>query len=264
MNPTTADSLSRSRACGALVQGVFLEILRKKDIYVAAMLLVVFLGFIGAARLIGIDNPATGTLLLNLGLTLAVTIAQVLTLLVSLRQMPDELEQRTLYPLLARPIGRAEVLFSKWLGCTLAGLGVFILLAVPVWIMTPRLDTYYTSTLLQLLLLGALSLGLVAALAQFFSILLPKMVALVVSTALYFGGGALTQFLDRTLELPGLVIWLLSSLRPNFNRLNLVVRYTDGIPPLHAADFLLLIVYGGIWTAVLLFAGCTLFQKRSI
>ncbi len=59
--------LSPLRAITVLGQAVFLEILRRKDVYVLFILMLVFLLGVGVMRAVGIPDPETGTFCLTWG-----------------------------------------------------------------------------------------------------------------------------------------------------------------------------------------------------
>jgi len=93
-------------------KGVIIELIRRKDLYVLGMLMVVFCIGAVSARAAGIKEAATGTFLLNLGMTLSYIFAHLLTLVLAVRQVPSEIENRTIYPILARPVTRSHPIQS--------------------------------------------------------------------------------------------------------------------------------------------------------
>ncbi len=239
----------------AIGRGAVLEMLRRKDLAVLGLFMTVYLLFLAAARFVGLETPAAGTFLLNLSLTLITLLAHVLTLLMAARQLPDELERRTLYPLMARPVQRAEILLGKGLASWGVGVSVFTVLLIPTLLLVPRMEPYMLSTLLQTLLLQPVALAMTASIALCLSLLFPRVLAVFLSGLLVFAAGMLVRFP----LLAGTARWL-----PDPGRLNLVLRYTDGIGPLPAADFLSLAVSGLLWSLLLMTAACRVFQERSV
>ncbi len=240
---------------GAIARGTLLEAVRRKDLAVLGLFAGVLLILLASARAVGIDNPATGTLLINLTLTLIIGLAHLITLAMAGRQMPEELENRTLYPLLARPVRRVEVLLGKWSACVLVGLTVFAALVIPALLLAPRLEHYAIGTLAQLLLLQPAALGVTAALAIMLSLALPRGPAFCVAALAVFGGDGLTRLMRGLPTAHGF---------PNPGRMNLALRYTDGIGPLTATDIAVLLLYGILWTTLLLGAAARLFRNRSV
>ena len=91
-----------------------LESIRRKDLYVALILAVVM---IGAAAMIG-NFGVNGLEIFLKDVTLNVIslLSLLLAILFAARQIPEEVSRRTVYPLLARPIGRGDLIFGKFLG----------------------------------------------------------------------------------------------------------------------------------------------------
>src|SRR5216684_3737658 len=117
---------TRWRAVSAVASLAILDALRRKDLYVMAILcgLMIAAGWVFAAvGLWGLD-----TVIKDLTFSAVSLCSIVLCILLATRQVPEEISRRTLYPLLARPIGRGEMLLGKFLG-TLAMSWVALLLA---------------------------------------------------------------------------------------------------------------------------------------
>jgi ABC-type transport system involved in multi-copper enzyme maturation permease subunit len=259
-------STTPARTFALIGRAVFIELLRRKDVYVLLALMAVYAIGVVSFTLVGIDNASTGTFLLNLGMTLSYYAAHVLTLVLTARQIPDELENRTIYPLLAKPVGRGAFLFSKWGACVLCGIaaltGLWTLGVLPV----PRMESYQAATLIQAILLFPVSLALLAALALLISLVAPKGVVLVVAGSIFFFGDKIGGLLARGAESN---VWLtpvawLTAYLPDFSKLNLITRYTDGIGPVPGFEYAGLICYGVIVTAFGLSLSNIIFQRRAL
>ncbi|MCX7964701.1 MAG: ABC transporter permease [Candidatus Sumerlaea chitinivorans] len=249
-----------------LVRAMLLEAIRRREFY--ALLLLMGLFLIGAilVQVVGIENPATGTFVLNLGMTLAFGLGHVMALLTAIRALPDEIENRTIYPLLAKPITRLQLFVGKWLAATLAGAVTTFVLFLMGWVPVPKLETYDPVMLAQALMLQFVSLGMISALGLFFSLFLPKAVNLIVLLLLCFPGSKLVNMLTARM---GRVIgrdtanWLFGYI-PDFQLLNLVTAYTDGLPALSPTQFFLRLFYGAVIIATALTVGTTLFVRRNV
>ena len=246
-------------------RGVVIELLRRRDLYVLLLIMTLFAAGVLAVKVVGIENPATGTFLLNLGMSLAWYCSHVLTLLLAARQMPDEFENRTLYPLLAKPISREAVLWGKWAASAGCGSVVYLALTTLGWLPVPKLEEYQGSMLLQLLALQPVSLGVVAGLAILLSLVAPRGVALVVGGMLLFGGSKLQTLLPAAVgeAARSPVQWLLGYL-PDFSKFNLVTRYTDGIGAMDATLFAGIALYGLILIAGALALALAVFRRKPL
>jgi len=238
-----------------VARAALLDLVRRRDVAVAGIFTAALLALLAGARAVGLENPATGTLLLNLGLTLAVGAAHLMTLLLGARQFPEELENRTLYPLLARPVRRAEVLAGKWIACVLAGTGLYAVLTLAVLALAPRLEFYDHRTGFQMVALQIPALMTVAAWAMLLSLLLPKGPAVLIAGVMTFASGALLRL--------AAAFWLVRLL-PDVSKLDLALRYTDGIGPLPVSDVILLAGGAAIWILLGLAAAAQLFAGKRL
>jgi ABC-type transport system involved in multi-copper enzyme maturation permease subunit len=246
---------------------VWLELLRRRDLGLLLTFTgILCLGVLGA-RLYGVENPQTGTFLLNLGLSWAWLGAHVLTVLLAARQLPQEIEQRTLHTLLARPVSRVELVLSKWLASALGGIAIFTLLLLPGWIVPPHLESYSVQTLLQALFAVVFSLSMVAALAVASSLWFPRAVAAVIPLLLFLFGGKMVAWAEAWSVGRGLsgdvVRWAVACI-PDCSKFNLLTRYTDGLGPAPALDLVGLTAYGLIFAGFFMAISCLRFERMRI
>lgn len=112
----------------ALAKIVVLEMVRRKDFYVLFILTVLLTGTAGSVNLFNDDRIVR--YLKEICLLLIWVSGLVIAITCTARQIPSEREQRTIFPLLAKPVTRAQFLLGKFLGCWLAvgmALAVFYL-----------------------------------------------------------------------------------------------------------------------------------------
>lgn len=111
----------------ALARSVILESIRRKDLWVIAILSFLILISAGALGFFGFSG------LQSFAKDLAVNVlggmTAIVAVLTSCRVIPEEIKNRTLYPLLARPITRLDLLIGKWLGAIAVSWLSFIILA---------------------------------------------------------------------------------------------------------------------------------------
>jgi ABC-type transport system involved in multi-copper enzyme maturation permease subunit len=233
-------------------RGVMIEVIRRKEFCVLLILMALYGIGVGISAVVGIENHQTLLFVLNLGLSFAYFSAHLLTLLTAARQIPFEVDNRTIYPLLAKPVSRQQYLLGKWAATTVAGLAVFFVLFVMSyipWLLFPNTPALSPTLLLQAIFANAISLGLIAALALLGSLLLPQGVNMTVLGLFLFAGSTIINFIRARAELSGagdLVRWLTAYL-PDFNHLNLFNRYTDAVGPVAGSEFLGLVAYGVIF-----------------
>jgi ABC-type transport system involved in multi-copper enzyme maturation permease subunit len=102
----------------ALAIVVIKELYRRKDFYVLFVLTAVLTLAAGSASFFHDDKIVL--YVKDLCLLLIWVSALVIAIITTARQIPAERESRTLFPLLAKPVSRFQVVTGKFLGCWLA------------------------------------------------------------------------------------------------------------------------------------------------
>lgn len=102
----------------ALAKVVVLEMVRRKDFYVLFILTALLTGTAGSVNLF--NDRSIVRYLKEICLLLIWVSGLVIAITCTARQIPAEREQRTIFPLLAKPVTRAQFLLGKFFGCWLA------------------------------------------------------------------------------------------------------------------------------------------------
>jgi ABC-type transport system involved in multi-copper enzyme maturation permease subunit len=102
----------------ALANVVVKELYRRKDFYVLFVLTAAITLLMGAVRFF--NDPQIVRDLKEICLLLIWTSALIIAITTAARQIPAEQENRTIFPLLAKPVTRGQVVAGKFLGCWLA------------------------------------------------------------------------------------------------------------------------------------------------
>lgn len=102
----------------ALAKVVVLEMVRRKDFYVLFILTVLLTATAGSVNLF--NDRGIVRYLKEICLLLIWVSGLVIAITCTARQIPAEREHRTIFPLLAKPVTRAQFLLGKFLGCWLA------------------------------------------------------------------------------------------------------------------------------------------------
>jgi len=97
---------------------VIKELYRKKDFYVLLVLALLIIGGMSIAGVLG--DEKTLLALKEICFLLIWISGLVIAVGTSVKQFPAERENRTIFPLLAKPVTRGEVIAGKFLGCWLA------------------------------------------------------------------------------------------------------------------------------------------------
>ena len=112
----------------AIAGVVIKELYRRKDFYVLLVLTAVITSLLGMVNFF--NDPRIVRYLKEICLLLIWISSLVICITTAARQIPAERESRTIFPLLAKPVTRWDVIFGKFLGCWIAcaiALAVFYL-----------------------------------------------------------------------------------------------------------------------------------------
>ena len=176
-----------------------------------------------------------------------------------------EIERRSLYPLLAKPLSRDELFLGKF-----AGLAFTLLVNLAVMTAGLYLTLVLTGGPADPLVLAAvypiyLGLVLVVALAMLFSTLSSSSALASVFTVGVVVAGRFTDVIRNMREVaPGVPPWAIDlayALLPNFRNFDFKdrVAYGDAVPP----DVLLWVTaYGAVYVAAVLAIGLASFRSR--
>lgn len=113
------------RSIGLIARSVLIEAVRRKEIYAIVLVSVLLIGAVMTVdffQLHGLTKFYREVALNVMSFATALTV-----IVLAARQLPREFESRTIYPLLAKPIGRASFLLGKLLGVMLAAVFCFAL-----------------------------------------------------------------------------------------------------------------------------------------
>jgi ABC-type transport system involved in multi-copper enzyme maturation permease subunit len=146
----------------AIAQVVILELYRRKDFYVLFVLTVLITLLLGSMSFFNDSNIVR--YLKEMCLLMIWVSALVIAITTTARQIPAERENRTIFPLLAKPVTRAHVITGKFLGCWLAtGLALVLFYAFFIVVSGAREHSWPLVGYLQALWLHWTMLGIVIA-----------------------------------------------------------------------------------------------------
>ena len=204
-------------------------------------------------------------LTIDLGLSGISLLGVLVTLLVGGSLVAKEIERRTIFNLLSRPIRRPEYLLGKWLGMTAAlwvvvgGLGVALWALVALRGFTPN-----ALSLLQSVYLAGLELAVVAALAVMFSALSTPVLSALYTLGAYLIGQWSDDLRAYASKLPGALggaLHVASNLVPNLPLFNMrtLAAHEETTTLLHLG---LATAYAVVYCACVLSLAAAAFESR--
>jgi Cu-processing system permease protein len=263
-------------AARAVALAVFRESVRDKVFYNLVLFAVLL---VGASILIGqLTAGQDVKIIKDLGLAATSLFGLFIAIFLGINLVSKEVERRSVYPLLAKPIRRAELVFGKYVGLlltllanmavmTVALYGVLFFLArgIPdpvqhAWD-APALDP----ALLKAIALIYLNLAIVTAVALFFSTYSSPMLSAIFTLGIYLVGqfNADLQHFDRIVDSPA-AIWIAKAcyyLLPDFSKFDVKLAVVHGVPV--SGTYLAATAgYAAMYIGALLFGAIFIFSRR--
>jgi ABC-type Na+ efflux pump permease subunit len=231
----------------AIASVVVLELCRRKDVYVLFILTAVITAIMGSVSFFEMENVSR--YLREICLFLIWISSLVIAVVTTARQIPAEREQRTLFPLLAKPVTRHEVVIGKFAGCWLA--------------------TGLALVMFQALLLHWFMLGIICALSLLGSVVLAapsstNTIVLIVAAGLLLVGRHLNK-VALGLEEPGQsIVYALYYLLPHlefFDLRDLIIHGWGLVrwPVVGGA-----VVYALAYITLFLSLACLAFRRKAV
>ena len=251
----------------AIASNTFREAVRDRVLY---NLILFALIMIGASLLIGqITIAVQKQLLINLGLTSISLFGVLIAIFIGIGLVSKEIDKRTLYTVLTRPVGRWEFILGKFFGllgtlvvnATLMSLGFFAAL----FYLVHRFERSDASILIAIYFI-LWQLVIVTALALLFSSFSTPIESSVLTFALFVVGSFSEDLRVFAASATGASHYLATAMSyvvPNFSALNVIAQVAHGKavdPRLIFLNTIYALTYAG--TAVC--AASIIFQNRNM
>jgi ABC-type transport system involved in multi-copper enzyme maturation permease subunit len=224
----------------------------------------------GAAILVGeISIDIERLVVVNLGLTAVSLFGVVIAIFIGIGLVSKEIDKRTLYTVLSRPVRRWEFVVGKFFGLTGTLLVNTFLMAIGVLLALRYVAHGFEKMdgwVLVALYFIVLQFLIVCALALFFSSFSTPLLSAVFTFALFVIGSLTGDLRGLATITPGLGGWLAtvtSYLVPNFSALNVInqVAHGDAIP---GRLILYNSVYALLYSTMTIAGAVLIFQRRNL
>ena len=252
------------------VAGVVIkELYRRKEFYVLFILTVVICLVMASINIFN-DNQII-RYLKELCLLLIWVSSLVIAITTTARQIPAERENRTLLPLLAKPLTRTELIFGKFFGCWFAcGLTLLFFYVFFAALAASREHAWPLLNYFQAALLHWIALGVVVAFALLGSLVFAApssnaticfvIVATILTVGRYLDAVALAQP-QPFRSIIYVFYFAIPHLEIPFEMRNLIVHDW----PLIEWNFIgLYILYALAYTAAFLVTACLVFRRKAV
>ncbi len=252
----------------ALANVVIKELCRRKDFYVLFVLTAVITLAMGSVNFFNVPNIVRD--LKEICLLLIWISGLVIALTTTARQIPAERENRTIFPLLAKPVTRGQIIAGKFLGCWLAvGVSLAVFYFFFTVISSSREGAWPVLNYFQAFWLQWMMLAVVIAIVLFGSVVFTSpaenvTICFFIVIGILLLGGHLNQVALRQVEPVRTIAYTVYFLIPHlewFDLREFVVYHWALISWL---DCLLATIYAAVYTALFLFATWLVFRRKPL
>jgi len=256
------------RRAGVVALNTFREAVRDRVLYS-----LVFFGLLMMAAAVAVGQISIGieqTVIVSLGLSAISMIGVLISVFIGVALVSKEMDKRTLYALLAKPVRRWEFLLGKFGGLVLTlavntaamALGL-LLVMLYVKHSLERSDAVVLVAVYFILL----KLALIVALALLFSCFTTPVLAILFTVGLYIVGLYVQELRDLPVEVmsPAMAAFTkwLAQLLPNFENFNVMAMAAHGraVP---GALILQNTLYAVVYCTIVLTAAAVVFSRRNL
>jgi ABC-type transport system involved in multi-copper enzyme maturation permease subunit len=242
------------------------ELYRRKDFYVLFVLTAVITLLLASINLFNEDRIVR--YLKEVCLLLIWVSTLVIATVTAARQIPGEIESRTLFPLLAKPIGRSAVLLGKFAGCWLAcGLALLVFYVFFGVLSASREHTLPVMSYVQVIWMHWVFLALIIALSLLGSLIFAApssnaTILLVVTVGILLVGQHLNKVAVQMSGVSGVLLAAIYYAIPHLEFYDLRSVVIHNWAPRDWGMILLATLYGGVYCALVLVGACALFRRR--
>jgi ABC-type transport system involved in multi-copper enzyme maturation permease subunit len=251
------------------VAGVVIkELYRRKDFYVLFIVTILICLVMASINIFNDANIVR--YLKEISLLLIWISSLVIAITTTARQIPAERENRTLLPLLAKPLTRVQLILGKFLGCWLAcGMALICFYVFFGALAASREHHWPVLNYFQAGMLHWFMLGVIVALSLFGSLVFAapssnSTICFVIVAGILFVGRHLDQVALSMHEPLRSVVYALYFVIPHlelFDVRDLVIHNWPLIPWLY---FSLALLYGVFYMAIFLIGACLVFRRKAV
>ena len=252
----------------ALTGVVIKELYRRKDFYVLFVLTAVITVAAGSVRFFHDSNIVR--YVKDLCMLLIWISALLITVAMAARQIPAERESRTIFPLLAKPVTRGQVILGKFFGCWLAsGLALAVFYIFFAIITGSREQYWPVLDYLQAFVLQWIMLGIVTAMTLLGSIVFAApsstvtILFIVVAGILFLGRHLNTIALHNAEPLRG-IIYTIYFIIPHLELFDVRERVVNDWGLVNWLDCGLAALYAAAYTGLFLLLSWLGFRRKSL
>jgi ABC-type transport system involved in multi-copper enzyme maturation permease subunit len=242
----------------------FKEAIRDKVLYVILLFSIVMIS--GSFLLSSLSLGQNERVIIDLGLASISIFGVLITLFIGTNLLNKEIDKKTIYLLLTKPLRRSEFIIGKHIGLSLTLFVITLLMTFCFYGLIWFTTATYPGIYLQAIFLTYIELLLLIAVAIFFSTFAPPTMSAIYTLAVYLIGHFSKDLLNlgslsanpTFMAITKAIYFILPDLE-KLNLKNLVLYSKDGLnPDLFTGG----IVYGLLYTAIVLILSIFIFEFK--
>jgi ABC-type transport system involved in multi-copper enzyme maturation permease subunit len=252
----------------ALATVVIKELYRRKDFYVLFVLSALLTIAAGSVNFFNDSNIVR--YLKDICLLLIWLSTLVIAVVTTARQIPAERENRTIFPLLAKPVSRGQLVAGKFLGCWLAtGLALLVFYVFFVIVTGTREHDWQVVTYFKAIGLQWLMLAIVVAMTLLGSVLFSAVssnatICLVAVFGILFIGEHLAKIALRQSEPVSSILYAAYFCIPHLELFDVRQQVVNSQTMPGVMDCGLATLYAAAYTGAILIVTWLLFRRKSL
>lgn len=255
------------RAWKSIARGVVLEAIRRKDLWVIAILGCLILVCASALGFFGMNGLES--FIKDLAVTILSLFSSIVAILSSTRLMPEEIKNRTLYPLLARPISRFDLLMGKLIGAVLVTWTGFFALCALTSLALIMFHVHFDLLMLQFVIAKLMGLVVICSVSLALSTYCSPTAASTLAVVLVFGSGIVVRAMVMAYSTAGagtqVMFTAINAVLPQFGLFDLGARVANlHWGPVPAWVLGTLFAYMVFYSAAMLALGWLKFRKQAV
>lgn len=241
----------------------FKEAIRDRILYTILAFALALIG--GSVVLANLSVGGEEKIIKDLGLASLLIFGTLIAIFIGIGLVYKELDKRTIYTLIAKPIHRYEFILGKYLGLLITLFVNVSVMALGLFLLVSLLEGFFHVGLLYAVLLIFVELSVITAVAILFSSFTTPTLSAIFTLAVFVIGHLSRDLKEFAAQFGGptlkAVVFTLYYLLPNLSNFNIKDQAVHGVPvPLSFIG--LSILYGTFYLSALLLLTMLIFQRR--
>lgn len=248
----------------AIAKNTFKQAIRDKILY--GILIFAFL-FLGSIVILGSLSLGEDLFVIrSFGLAGIYIFGLIVTIFLGASIIYEEIDKKTTYFLLSKPVTRQNLIIGKFLGL-LAAIGLTILLMLTAYILILGLsDSFFDYQAISAILLQMFEMGILVSIIILFSIFTTPLAATIYAILVLYIGHLLVLIKDFASKTSGLLEYILTFVYyifPNLEKFNIrnLVVHQNQIP---LTEFFVSVGYAFVYIILVLYAAKILFNRKEL